>query len=297
MTQLWALTATASDVDASGRAAIGGEFKKWIERGGAGVALITCHRAELYGLGAIPELGGTRTRVGRAATSHLMRVACGLESVIVGEDEVLHQVRDALQVAGMKSGLDRRLRRLFETAIAAGRTARSGRSQETGNLAGKAVAWLGSHGDISGRTIVVAGAGRMGAALAHSASSAGALVIIASRDVGNASRLADVYGARGVPLGAAADLARRAAGVAVALAGPWTELESVAAGDLPPVADISAPPAVPVSVRRRLNGGFLGIDDLYRQDVSPPKAYIEDARRLVALKAAEYEAWLARTGT
>jgi len=73
------------------------------------------------------------------------------------------------------------------------------------------------------------------------------------------------------------------------------ELELVAAGrKLPPIADISAPQAVPSSMRRRMNRSFLGIDDLYRRGGPLPGAYIEDAKRLVGLKAAEFRTWLER---
>jgi glutamyl-tRNA reductase len=65
-------------------------------------------------------------------------------------------------------------------------------------------------------------------------------------------------------------------------------------GSLPPIADISAPQAVPDAVRRRANGTFLGIDDLYERTVPLPGAYIEDAERLVAAKTAELVAWLER---
>ena len=293
MTGPWAVVASASDFDPDGRASIAGEMRRWVRAGGNGVALVTCHRAELYGFGAIPALGGG-IRAGDQAVIHLVRVACGLESAIVGEDEVLHQVRRALSEAGLDRNVDGRLRRLFETAIAAGRRARASRTESSGNLAQNAVAWLRQRGDVSGRMVIVAGAGRMGAALAHSAGQSGAELIIASRDVAHAVRLAGVHAARGVDLRAGAELATQAAGVAVALGGPWNELERVAGSNLAPIADISAPQAVPDSVRRRMNGSFLGIDDLYRRGGPLPGAYIEDAERLVALKAAEFNAWLER---
>lgn len=294
MSEPWALTASAGDVDASARAATGQRINEWIAGGGCGVALVTCHRAELYGFGPIPSLPAVRPLKGADAIVHLLRVACGLESVIVGEDEVLHQVREALREARMHQIVDRRLNRLFETAIAAGRRARSGRTASSGNLAQSAVAWLRKRADISGGSVVVAGAGRMGAALAHSIRDAGAEVIIASRDAGKAVRLAHLYGGQGVSLRAGAELTGRAAGVAVALGGPWTDLEMVVGPKLPPIADISAPQAVPDAVRRHLNGSFLGIDDLYRRTVPPPGAYIEDARALVATTTAELIAWLER---
>jgi glutamyl-tRNA reductase len=62
----------------------------------------------------------------------------------------------------------------------------------------------------------------------------------------------------------------------------------------PPIADISAPQAVPDEVRRQLNGGFLGIDDLYRRSHPLPGAFTEHAEHVIARKTAEYVNWLER---
>src|SRR5450759_4254939 len=123
----------------------------------------TCHRVELYGFGTMPDVD-TRLLVetGEEAVGHLIRVAAGLESAIIGEDEVLHQVREALGNARAARSLDRRLQRLFETAIAAGRRARAGRTASSGNLAQRAVAWLQQRSTLAGRTVLIVGAGRMG---------------------------------------------------------------------------------------------------------------------------------------
>lgn len=294
MAQIWALTASARDLDATARALVGSEMAEWTGAGGNGVALQTCHRVELYGFGEIPALAAPRSSTGAAAVSHLLRVAAGLESVIVGEDEVLHQVREALAAAELERRLDFRLRRLFETAIATGRKARSGRTQSSGNLAQNAVTWLGSKSRLPGGRVVVAGAGRMGAALAHALNRAGTAITVASRDPERASRLASAYRARGVSLSEGAELTADAVAIAVALGGPWNELAYVDHHALPPVADISAPQAVPNSVRQELNGSFLGIDDLYREGRPLPGAYIEDARDVVDQKTLEYMAWLDR---
>jgi glutamyl-tRNA reductase len=295
MTGPWVLTASAGDVDAATRAEQAVRMSDWIDRGGDGVALVTCHRVELYGFGDAPRLEWVRALSGESSIRHLFRVAAGLESVIVGEDEVLHQVREALRETRRRARLDRRLHRLFETAIAAGRAARAGRTESSGNLAQSAVAWLEGKTGVAGRTIVVAGAGRMGAALAHSAKGAGGEVVIASRDAQRAARLARLYSGRGVDLHAGAEIAAGgAAGVVVALGGPWVELHSFSYSAFPPIADISAPQAVPEVVRQRLNGSFLGIDDLYRRSHPIPGAYIEDAERVIARKTAEYSSWLER---
>lgn len=296
MSELWALTASVSEADSATRDRLGYEMERWLEARPRHdvVALTTCHRVELYGLGTAPNLPELRVRSGIAAVRHLMRVAAGLESAIVGEDEVLHQVREALHRAQNGRSLDFRLRRLFETAIAIGRRARSGRTASSGNLAHAAVRWLSSKSELHGRVVVVAGAGRMGAALAHSLAGAGASVVVASREQSRASRLADVYSGRGVSLERGAAMTLSAAAVAVALGGPWIELAAVSGHKLPPIADISAPQAVPDAVRSRLNGSFLGIDDLYHRRDALPGAYIKDAEALVERQAAEYVGWLGR---
>src|ERR1700746_2933307 len=106
MSELWALTASASEADSATRDRLGREMERWLEAGPDAVALTTCHRVELYGLGPAPNLPGLRVHSGVAAVRHLMRVAAGLESAIVGEDEVLHQVREALQRAQHSQSLD-----------------------------------------------------------------------------------------------------------------------------------------------------------------------------------------------
>lgn len=256
------------------------------------ILLSTCHRVELYGFGTMPDLDARlQVETGEQAVRHLIRVATGLESAIIGEDEVLHQVRDALARARALQSLDGRLQRLFETAIAAGRRARAGRTATSGNLAQRAVAWLQKRSTLVGRTVLIAGAGRMGSSLAHAARLAGAEITIASRDASRANRLARVYGGRGMDLVGGAELAPKSAGIAVALAGVWHEFQPQQR-DLPPIADISAPPALPAAVRARLNGGFLGIDDLYIRTRPVPRGYIDDAARVVATKTREYVRWL-----
>jgi glutamyl-tRNA reductase len=259
------------------------------------IVLSTCHRVEVYGFGAMPDVKThpySRVETGADAVRHLVRVAAGLESTIVGEDEILHQVRDALKQARSSRSPDSRLQRLFETAIAAGRRARAGRTAPGGNLAQKAMAWLEQRAKLQGGAVLVVGAGRMGSSLAHAARSAGADLTIASRDAGKANRLAQEYGGRGIDLASAAALAPQSAAVAVALAGPWHEFQP-AALELPPIADISAPAAIPSDLRARLNGAFLGIDDLYTHTGPVPGSYVSGAMRVVTTKTDEYLQWLA----
>ena len=285
----WVLAAQAGTSSSETRDRIARSIAPSIGAHADWILLETCHRVELYGFGAVPELETPLIpAAGEAAVRHLMRVAAGLDSAIIGEDEVLHQVREALARARAARPVDGRLQRLFETAIAGGRRARAGRTASSGNLAQKAVAWLQRRSPLAGRTVLVAGAGRMGASLAHSARQAGADITIASRDTDRASRLAHVYGGHGIDLARGAELAHETAGIAIALGGIWHELE----GDLPPVADISAPSAVPAHVRVTLNGAYLGIDDLFVRPQEIPRGYIQEAGRVAANKTVEYMRWL-----
>ena len=292
--QPWVMAVQADTANAAERAELARSVEMQIGGHPEWILLSTCHRVELYGFGARPDLDAPlQVEAGEQAVRHLIRVATGLESAIVGEDEVLHQVREALGQARASRGLDRRLQRWFETAIAAGRRARAGRTAFSGNLAQTAVAWLAERSSFGGRSVLVVGAGRMGSSLAHSARLAGGDVVIASRDATRAQRLAQVYGGRGIDLADGAKLAVSSAAIAVALAGVWHELEP-RAEDLPPIADISAPTAVPEAVRARANGDFLGIDDLYVRSPSLPRGYIDEADRVVDSKTREYVSWLER---
>jgi len=239
------------------------------------ILLQTCHRVELYGVGPAPAAA-------LPAAEHLLRVATGLESAVIGEDEVLHQVRGALLAAA--GPRDVRLTRLFETAIAAGRRARAGRTASTASLAGLALRWLARRTELKGRPVLVAGAGHMGWALARAARKAGAQVTVASRSRDRAEAAARSLGAQATDLTRAAGQTAAAAAVAVALAGPWEELT----GTLPPTADLSWPSAVAPHVR----GEYLGVDDLFAGGEEPPPGYVESATAIVVAKLAEYRSRL-----
>jgi glutamyl-tRNA reductase len=100
---------------------------------------------------------------GEDAARHLARVAAGLDSLVLGEAEILGQVRDAFAAAGAAAGPALTL--LFRTAIAAGRRARVetaiGANPATASSMALALA-DGVLGDLRGRRALVVGAGRIG---------------------------------------------------------------------------------------------------------------------------------------
>ncbi len=109
--------------------------------GAPAVTLKTCERFELWTTfdrfrgagwqdGAAPAF--SRVRYGRSALTHLLRVAAGLESRIVGEDEILGQLRRAYRSAQEVGTLNVTLRQLFQSALRIGRRVR--RETELGTL-------------------------------------------------------------------------------------------------------------------------------------------------------------------
>jgi glutamyl-tRNA reductase len=282
----WVLAVDAAETPVADRARFEAEAEAMLEFHAGWALLATCHRVELYGMGPAPRWPDVMTLRGRPAARRLLRVAAGLESAVVGEDDVLRQVRDALAAARSR-GVDERLARLFEVAIATGRKARAGRSQEGPGLAARALAWLDGRVAVARQPVLVAGTGRMGTALARAATEAGAAVTVVGRDRSRAS----------LDLVAGAAAAPRAAAVAVALGAPWKELGGLA-DRLPPVADLSSPPAVPEPVREALGGDFLGIDGLYaRSGPGPQTPWAARAAALVEESADDYTSWLAGRGS
>jgi glutamyl-tRNA reductase len=107
------------------------------------------------------------TLLGHEAVEHLFRVATGLDSMLIGEAEILGQVKDAYVAATRADSLGRTLHRLFRDAIAAGKTARAQTriGGESVSFATAAVeAARGQLESLEGTSILVVGAGKMGRA-------------------------------------------------------------------------------------------------------------------------------------
>src|SRR5579863_8281522 len=133
------------------------------------------------------------TLLGREAVRHLFRVCTGLDSMLVGEAEILGQVKDAYVAATRAKSLGRMLHRLFREALTAGKAARAttrigGESVSMATAAVQAArARLGS---LDGTTILVVGAGKMGRNAVNRLRQQGAArVIVANRTLSRSREL------------------------------------------------------------------------------------------------------------
>lgn len=127
------------------------------------------------------------------AIRHMLRVAAGLESMVVGEAQVLGQFRDAHQLARDAGTLDARLDYVMRRAVSAGKRVRTETAigRRSGSMADAATQVAQEvAGDLRGRGVLVLGAGAMSSLAAASLHQAGARLMIASRGGDSAVALA-----------------------------------------------------------------------------------------------------------
>lgn len=133
-------------------------------------------------------------KTGHEAARHLFRVAAGLDSLVMGEPQVLGQVKEAFNLASQMGCTGPLLNRLFHAAFAAGKRVRAETALSEGavSVSYAAVALARKiFGNLSGRTVLVVGAGEMGKLTAiHMRSQGIHRLIITSRTSAHATALA-----------------------------------------------------------------------------------------------------------
>lgn len=194
---------------------------------GEAVVLSTCNRTEVYATverfhGAYHEIRDVLSALShlpherfgdhlyayydQEATEHLFRVASGLDSAVLGEVEILGQVRTAWERAQREGATGPALNLLFRHAIEAGKRARTETSisRHTTSLSQAAVALAGERlgaEALAGATVAVLGAGDMGEGLLRSLVGAGVTdVVVANRTHERAVQLAAGVGGRAARL-------------------------------------------------------------------------------------------------
>ncbi len=139
------------------------------------------------------------------ALRHLFRVAAGIDSMVLGESEILGQVRRAFQAAVVESSAQRALTAAFRKALRVGKRVRTetaiGRNPVSISSAAVELARRAFGGDLSGRKIAIVGAGKMGALAATALASAGAYdVTVVNRSEERGDELAARFSATSRPL-------------------------------------------------------------------------------------------------
>ena len=179
------------------------------------VILNTCNRVEAYISSENPRvvLEDVANRlkleidailVGKDAIRHLMRVCCGLEAMIVGEDQILGQVKKCHWEGKKEGTLDTLLDLAFQRAIRAAKRARSETKINEGSVSiGSAAVEFAEliSGGLGGKNILVIGAGEMGTLVAKALSKKSLkAMVIANRTYEKARKLAEELGCEAAKL-------------------------------------------------------------------------------------------------
>ena len=159
---------------------------------------------------------------------HLFRVVCGLDSLIVGEDQIQHQVRECYMQAKKDGHVDTILSRLFDKAMIVGKRVRTETALNKGAVSvGSAAVELAESkiGDLSGKAITILGAGDMASVIAKNLIGKNlGTVIVSNRTYSRALELSNELGGTAVSMDRLVDAIRASDVILVATGAPHTVL-------------------------------------------------------------------------
>jgi glutamyl-tRNA reductase len=276
------------------------------------VVVSTCNRIEIYadvekfhaGVSSVSELLSRHSGVPleelshhlyvhyeERAVQHIFSVACGLDSMVVGEAQIVGQLRTALKIAQQNGTVDRALNEVIQQALRVGKRARN----ETGiDRAGASLVSVGLSraGSLKGRRALVVGAGSMsGLAVATLAREGIAEIVIANRTYERGKHLArstDVP-ARAIEFadlrGALAD-----ADIIVSCTGATGIVITPDMIQRPAfLLDLALPHDVDPGVRDLPGVTLVGLSDLRDADDAPAKSDTDAVRRIVCEEVQSFQ--------
>jgi glutamyl-tRNA reductase len=233
-----------------------------------------------------------------SAAAHLFAVTSGLDSVVLGENEIQGQIKKAWEHARDEGTAGKTLNLLFRHALQAGKRARTetGIARSIASVSAAAVAMATDRlGELSGKRVLVLGAGDMGEGMVTALVGAGVgEVVVANRTRSRAESLAARVGGTAVSL---LDVPDELADVDVLLTSTGAQALMIEAADLAPVmagrpdrpllvVDIAMPRDVEAAVGDLQGVTLLDMDDLRafaergvaerRREVGKVEAILED---------------------
>lgn len=285
--------------------------------------LSTCNRTEIYAASEssakewcvqflAEKFGRTDlenylyTRDEGEMVNHLFSVSSGLDSLVLGENEILKQVKDAYHLA-QKSGLTGKLLNiLFQRALYVGKLVRTHTAINQGAVSvGSVAVSLGEKifGDLSRSTILIFGAGKMAEISTRVLMSRKVKrILVANRTVENARTLADKFKAQPFSLDEGLQNMAIADIVITSMAAPEPIIKKDFIETLMAkrqnrslfLIDIGVPRNIDPSVHKLDNVYLYNIDDLesiVRDNIKSRSAEIQKAAEIVGKKSAEFLEW------
>jgi glutamyl-tRNA reductase len=278
------------------------------------VAISTCNRTELYlvvvdpveaestALTMLSRHAGIRpTALAPAiyahrncdAARHLYRVAAGLESMIVGENEIQGQVKRAYEAALSKETTGPLTNRLFKAAIETGKRVRTETSIGERQLTLPAVAVALARellGQLAGREVVILGTGETSELTARALADSGVrAVFVATRRRDRAIGLARRYGGTSVNFDELPQTLQRADMVVAATSSPHVLLEAAALEEVMRRRSHQPMLLIDLAVPRDIDAASLGIAGVSLYDIDDLQAVITRNRKVRQAEARKAE--------
>jgi len=289
-----------------------------------GVLLSTCNRVELIATADSPEQAASGTMAyfnqrtspekidgsvyrhyGRDAARHLFRVACGLDSMVLGEPQILGQVKDAFAAAQGAGTVGGFLGRSFERGFSVAKRVRTETGLAAGNVSVSSIACDLAEkifGDLAGRRVLLVGAGKMSEVAARSLTARGAQLFVVNRSPERAESLAAACGGTAKPLEAlATELAEADVVISSTSKRDFVITYELMQGVCKMrrhrplfIIDIAVPRDVDPRVDSLRNVFLYDMDDLQkvsRENLAARERAVVDAERLIDAELDELERW------
>jgi glutamyl-tRNA reductase len=292
------------------------------------VALSTCNRTELY-LAVGDDVEAETTALGilarqsdirptelvthlyslrnQDAARHLFRVTAGLDAMVVGETEIQGQVKRAYELALVERTTSAIMNRLFREALAAGKRIRTETSIGAGHVSVSSVAVQLARealGDLSGRRVVIVGAGETGELTAKALVEAGVRsVFVANRHYDRAIGLAQRFGGKAVRFDELPSELEHADIVVSSTGSPHHIVEREGLGAVMAAREGRPLLMIDIAVPRDIDPAVAGIDGVVLRDIDDLQRVVDrnvsgreaEARRaegLIDHELARFTRWL-----
>ncbi|MDT4932553.1 MAG: glutamyl-tRNA reductase [Pseudonocardiales bacterium] len=231
-----------------------------------------------------------------AAAEHIFSVASGLDSMVVGESQILGQLRAAYALGTQTGSVGGVLHNLAQTALRVGKRVHSdtGIDQAGASIVSVALDQAASMlGSLDGRRAVIVGAGSMGALSAATLRRRGVTdIVVANRTADRAERLAASVGGRAIPL---ADLAAELVDADLLMSstgatGLVVEADMIEGRRTRPLAvlDLALPRDVDPSVGRQLGVSYIDLEALRAGGAMVSDEEVRAASAIVAEELSDY---------
>ena len=286
--------------------------------------LSTCNRTELYCQADDPQaaarwlaeyrrisLGEIEsclyTHPDRDAVRHIFRVACGLDSMVLGEPQILGQMKEAVRIAREAGALGTTLNKLFQQSFSVAKDVRSSTAIGA-NIVSMAAASVHLaeriFGNIAEQRVLFIGAGEMiGLCAAHFAAQKPQQIVIANRTVDRGRELAERYGGTAIRL---EDVAERLAEFDIVVSCTASQLPIIGLGLVEraikarrhrPVfmVDLAVPRDVEIEVGELDDVFLYTVDDLAQiveSGLESRQSAVIDAEAIVDVRVDDFLQWL-----